>query len=110
MLNPDAGYVFNDKGYLNNFDAWDKEFAVELASENDIELTECHWHVINFMRDYWAEYSIAPDPRDIVKKLSAQINPHGPCTRTHLEGLFGEGGCELACKIAGLQNCHCRSA
>jgi len=110
MLHPNVENKLNNKGYLNNFDAWDKEFAVELARENGVELTDCHWHVINFMRDYWAEYALAPDPREIIKKLSAKINPNAPCTRAHLEGLFGEGGCKLACKIAGLQNCHCRSA
>ena len=109
MLNREAGYEFNSNGYLSNFNTWDKEFAVDVAKEHGVELTECHWHVINYLRDYWTEFGLAPDPRVIIKKLSAKINPHGPqCTRSHLEGLFGEGGCKLACKIAGLQNCHCR--
>ena len=99
---------FNDNGYLVNFDDWNKDFAIQLAKEHDVELTDCHWHVINFLRDYQLEYGIAPDPREIIKKLSKQINPTAPCTKRHLEKMFGEGGCKLACKIAGLQNCHCR--
>ena len=110
MLNANTGYEYNSRGYLRNFDTWDREFAVELAGEHGLELTQCHWLVIDYLRNYWSEYGIAPDPRDIVKKLSGQISPGAPCNRKHLEGLFGDGGCELACKIAGLQNCHCRSA
>ena len=99
---------FNSNGYLVNFDAWSKEFAIDMAAEHGLELTDCHWLVIDFLRDYQAEYDMAPDPRVIIKKLSKEINPTAPCTRQHLEGLFGEGGCKLACKIAGLPNCHCR--
>ena len=109
MLDQNSGLELNSDGYLVNFDAWNKEFAKELANASGIELTDCHWHVINFMRDYQSEYGIAPDPREIIKQLSKEISPTMPCTKKHLEGLFGEGGCKLACKIAGLPNCHCRS-
>ncbi len=108
MLNQIAGFELNSKGYLINFDAWNEDFAIKLAKENDLDLTGYHWLIINFLRDYQSEYGIAPDPREIIKKLSKQINPTAPCTRKHLEGLFGQGGCKLACKIAGLPNCHCR--
>ena len=108
MINQTAGLEFNSKGYLLNFEAWNREFAVELAKEHGVELTDCHWLIINFLRDYYLEYDIAPEPGEIIKRLSKQINPTEPCTRKHLEGLFAQGGCELACKIAGLPNCHCR--
>ncbi|MCU7939060.1 MAG: TusE/DsrC/DsvC family sulfur relay protein [gamma proteobacterium symbiont of Bathyaustriella thionipta] len=108
MLNQSSDLELNNKGYLINFDAWSKDFALDLAKEHHLELTECHWHIINFLRDYYSEYGIAPDPREIIKKLGKQINPETPCSRKHLEGLFSTGGCKLACKIAGLPDCHCR--
>jgi len=108
MLNQSTGLEFNSKGYLIDFDAWSRDFAIKLAKDNDLDLTDCHWLIINFLRDYYSEYGIAPEPGEIIKKLSKQINPTAPCTRKHLESLFAQGGCELACKIAGLPNCHCR--
>lgn len=110
MLNQSTSLELNSKGYLANFDAWNQDFAIEMAKEHGLVMTECHWLVINFLRDYQSEFGLAPDHREIIKKLSKQINPTTPCTRKHLEGLFGEGGCKLACKMAGLPDCHCRGA
>ena len=108
MLNQNKGLELNSKGYLINFDAWSKDFAIEMAKGNSIDLTDCHWIIINFLRDYYLEYGISPDPREIIKKLGKQINPDVPCTKKHLEGLFSDGGCKLACKIAGLPDCPYR--
>lgn len=108
MLDQSTGLEFNSKGYLVNFDAWSKEFAVNMAKENGLDLTDCHWLIINFLREYYTEYGIPPEPRIIIKNLSHEISPTEPCTRKRLEGLFAGGGCKLACKIAGLPNCHCK--
>ena len=96
MLNQSLGLELNSKGYLINFDAWNEDFAIKLAKENDLDLTGYHWLIINFLRDHQSEYGVAPDHREIIKKLGKQLYPTAPCTREHLEGLFGQGGCELA--------------
>ena len=108
MLNHSTTPEFNSKGYLADFNAWDRDLAVRLAQDHDVELTDCHWLIIDYLRDYYSEYELAPDPREIIKQLSKKITPGTKCTRAHLDGLFGEGGCKLACKIAGLPDCHCR--
>ena len=107
MLNSIAGVELNKKGFLVNFDAWNKDVAKALAKKHDLELGDCHWKVINFMRDYFMEYGIAPEPREVIAKLGGQINPLVKCTRKHLEGLFG-GDCKQACQIAGLPDTFCR--
>ena len=96
MLNQSTGLEFNSKGYLLDFTAWNKEFAIDLAKQHGVDLTDCHWLIIQYLRDYYTDYGIAPEPRIIVKNLSKQINPDAPCTKKHLEGLFGPSGCKLA--------------
>ena len=75
MLNQNIGLELNTKGYLVNFDAWNEDFAIKLAKENDLSLTGYHWLIINFLRDHHSEYGVAPDHREIIKKLGKQINP-----------------------------------
>ncbi len=108
MLNQDKGLELNSKGYLIDFSAWDKDFAIQMAKENSLELTECHWLIIDFLRDYYLEFGIAPDAREIIKTLGKKIVSDIPCSKKRLESLFSNGGCKLACKIAGLPDCHCR--
>ena len=50
----------DDDGYLVDLEQWNKEVAEILAKEDDLELTEAHWEVINFLRDYYEKYQIAP--------------------------------------------------
>jgi len=40
----------NDEGYMTDALQWDKEVAVELAKEHEIELTEKHFEVLEFLR------------------------------------------------------------
>ncbi len=108
MSNSQTGIARNSKGYLLDFNAWDKNIALELAKESGLELTDCHWKVINFLRDYYEEYGIAPDAREIIHKQGNILLPGVQCKRKDLEKLFADGGCKLACQIAGLPDCHCR--
>lgn len=108
MSNSLSGVQRNSKGYLVDFNAWDKNIAIELAKESGLELTDCHWIIINFLRDYYSEYGIAPDAREIIHKIGKKIYPDIECKRKDLEKLFANGGCKLACQIAGLPNCPCR--
>ena len=39
-----------DEGYLVNREDWTKEVAIELAKEQDIELTDKHFEVLEFLR------------------------------------------------------------
>jgi len=41
----------NDQGYLTDFGQWDKEVATELAKEKDIDLTDKHWEVIDYLQN-----------------------------------------------------------
>jgi tRNA 2-thiouridine synthesizing protein E len=99
----------NKIGHLTTFDHWDPTIASALAKDDGLELTECHWAVIHFLRDYYATHEIPPSPRLVIKTVGAQVSPHVPCSRKHLEALFPNGGCKQACRIAGLPSYYCHS-
>ncbi len=48
-----AGIVvdFNEDGYMINMDQWNRDIAVEIAKEENIELSEKHFEVIEFIRN-----------------------------------------------------------
>jgi tRNA 2-thiouridine synthesizing protein E len=97
----------NKKGHMAQFDAWDREIAEALAEEDGLALTDCHWAVIEFLRDFYTTHEIAPPPRVVIKNIGQEISAHVPCTRKHLEALFPQGGCKQACRIAGLPDYYC---
>ena len=55
---------FDDKGYLLDFDAWTPELAAQVAAEDEIEnLTEDHWRIIGFLREFQSKHGAAPRVR-----------------------------------------------
>ena len=99
---------FNQFGFLVDFDDWDEEVAKSLAKIDNLELTKCHWVAINFMREFYSEFQVAPSKRNLIKAVGDQIDEQG-CTRKKLERLFPLGGCKQACRFAGLPESYCRS-
>ena len=41
----------NEEGYLTDSNQWNKEVAEEIAKEEEIELTEKHSELLNFLRE-----------------------------------------------------------
>lgn len=41
----------NEQGYLLHMDQWDKEIARYIAAEEDIELTDRHFEILQYLRD-----------------------------------------------------------
>lgn len=100
---------FNKKGFIANFDDWSREIAAAMAEQQGLKLSECHWAVIEFLRDYYAFHEIPPTPKVIIRELGQTVSPHTPCTKRKLEALFPDGGCKQACQLAGLPDYYCHS-
>lgn len=88
------------EGYLVEPQDWSEEVAEEFARQENISLTEDHWDVIGFMREYLEERQVAPDARYVIKHLSDRL---GPGSRNKLFELFPYGYVKQACKIAGMK-------
>ena len=100
--------LVNKDGYLINFDDWDENVAKTMAEIDHLELTDCHWAAINFLREYFSEYEVPPSPRVVIKKVGDKINAWG-CTNKTLEQAFPLGGCKHACRLAGLPSYYCHA-
>ena len=92
---------FNQYGFLDRFDGWERNLAKRLAREDGLELQENHWKVVEFARGYYRANGIPPSARVICHAIGAEIAPCG-CTGWTLLRLFPQGGCKAACRIAGL--------
>lgn len=94
-------YETDKEGYLANLEDWHKDLADVMASREGCELTESHWEVIDFLREYYEEYQIAPAVRILVRAMGRRLGKEKGNTR-YLYTLFPKGPAKQACKYAGL--------
>ena len=85
----------DEDGFLVNLDDWDEDVAKYLAEQEGInELNEDHWKVIQYLKDYFKEYGIAPMVRKLTKESGYSLK--------QIYDLFPSGPAKGACEIAGL--------
>jgi tRNA 2-thiouridine synthesizing protein E len=89
------------QGYLNNVNDWQESMAVVIAATENIELTEQHWEVIHFVRDFYLEYKTSPAIRVLVKAIGQRLGADKGNSK-YLYTLFPMGPAKQATKIAGL--------
>jgi TusE/DsrC/DsvC family sulfur relay protein len=94
-------YETDEEGYLINLSDWNKEVAEYIAKTENIEMTEQHWEVINFLREYFEEYQIAPAVRVLTKAIGKKLGADKGNSE-YLYNLFPYGPGKQACKIGGL--------
>lgn len=90
----DKTLLLDDDGFLEDAEQWDEEVAQALAQTEDVVLTPEHWEVINYLRNYYAQYNVAPMVRKMLKETGK--------TNAEIYELFPSGPGKGACKIAGL--------
>jgi tRNA 2-thiouridine synthesizing protein E len=91
----DQVVMLDEDGFLDNTNDWNEEVAHMLAKTEEVdELTEDHWVIINYLRNYFAEFGVAPMLRKMLKETKK--------TSGQLYELFPSGPDKGACKIAGL--------
>lgn len=90
----DRVLLLDEDGFLDNADDWDEEVAHVLAVSEEVELTDEHWAVINYLRNYYAEFGVAPMVRKMLKDTGK--------SQAEIYNLFPSGPGKGACKIAGL--------
>ena len=91
----------DEEGYLANLNDWEKDVATVMAKEEDLELSDDHWEIINFLREYYEEYQIAPAVRVLTKAVGKKLGADKGNSK-YLYELFPYGTAKQACKFAGL--------
>ncbi len=91
----------DEGGYLENMGDWSVEVAEAMAVKDGTILLPGHWEVINFLRDYYDEYQIAPAVRVLTKAIGKRLGKDKGNSK-YLYELFPSGPAKQACKYAGL--------
>ncbi len=91
----------DEEGYLVDLSAWNKDLAVLIAKDEDIEMSDDHWEVVNFLRQYYEDFQIAPAVRVLTKAVKKKMGAEKGNSK-YLYELFPYGPGKQACKIAGL--------
>jgi tRNA 2-thiouridine synthesizing protein E len=60
------------EGYVIDPGDWNRELAQQLASEENLELSEDYWQIFEFMRGYWLEHRVSPDVRHVIEYLASE--------------------------------------
>ena len=89
------------EGYLVDIGEWRPAVAEAMAAADGCVLTESHWQVIEFLREYYEEYAFAPAIRLLIRAIGKRLGPEKGNSR-YLFQLFPEGPAKQACRYAGL--------
>ena len=85
----------DEDGFIADPQAWNDTIAGILATDEEVEsLSDDHWKVVNYIRDYYLKFGIAPMIRKLCKDAGYDLGT--------IYELFPSGPAKGACKIAGL--------
>ena len=93
--------LFNDEGYLLNPLSWTPLLATQLAHTEQLELTELHWAILNFTREFYLKNQTMPKIRELITHLRENPN-YNYLNSAAIHKLFPYGPALQIAKIAGL--------
>ncbi len=85
----------DEDGFMEEPEEWTEAIASALAGTEGVdEMTEDHWKVVNYLRDYYVKFGIAPMIRKLCKETGFPLK--------RIYELYPSGPAKGACKVAGL--------
>ena len=85
----------DEDGFIQEPDKWTEKMAEDIAkTEEAYPMSDEHWKLVNYLRNYYIEFEIAPPIRKLVKETELSLK--------HIYELFPGGPAKGACKVAGL--------
>ena len=90
----------DEEGFIQEPDKWNKEVAEDLGkieaqyTEGQDKMGDDHWTIVDYLRNYFLEYGIAPPIRMVTRKTGIDLKT--------IYKLFPKGPAAGGCKVAGL--------
>ncbi len=86
----------DEDGFIQDPDLWDEAVAKDLAKKEEgiEEMTDEHWKLVHYLRNYYLQFKIAPMVRKVCKETGLDLK--------RIYVLFPSGPAKGACKVAGL--------
>jgi TusE/DsrC/DsvC family sulfur relay protein len=81
----------DSEGYLRNLDDWSEDFVRAQAQAEGLELTDEHWQLIRFLREYYAEHGVQAQVRAMIRHFSKTWGPERGNNHV-LHEIFPRGG------------------
>ena len=85
----------DEDGFMQEPDQWNEAVALALASTEGVPaLSDDHWKVVHYLRNYFLQFGVAPMIRKLCKETGYDLKK--------VYELFPSGPAKGACKVAGL--------
>ncbi len=86
----------DEDGFIQEPERWSEAVAEDLAKEESSTspMGEDHWKLVNYIRDYYLKFEVAPPIRMLCKKTGFDLK--------YVYQMFPKGPAAGACKVAGL--------
>jgi TusE/DsrC/DsvC family sulfur relay protein len=85
----------DEDGFMQEPDQWNEDVAKALASTEGVnDLTDDHWKIVHYLRNYYLQFGVAPMIRKVCKETGYDLKK--------IYELFPSGPAKGACKVAGL--------
>lgn len=62
-------YATDKHDYLLHFEEWSPTLAEHIAQLEEVVMSNAHWEVIHFIREFYLEYETSPAMRILVKAI-----------------------------------------
>lgn len=92
----------NNEGFLESAERWNPKVAEIIAGEDSIDLSDNHWEIIKFLREFYKQHEISPPSNRLFVKAVKEAFGEEKGNSIYLMQLFPGTPAKTACRIAGL--------
>ncbi len=81
----------DSEGYLRCLDDWSEDFVRAQAQAEGLKLSDEHWQLIRFLREYYAEHGVQAQVRAMIRHFAQAWGPERGNNHV-LHEIFPRGG------------------